>query len=186
MNEIVNKIVYEPWPWWVGGPLIGGVAILLVLTTRKQLGISSSYQYICSKVSPFRNDYLRGDTSGFSWQFIFVIGMIVGGLLLSFILGDVNVDISDETKTSLIKIGLTDLTGFVPSQLFNFSAPSVLVLLLGGVTMGFGARYANGCTAGHAIAGCAQLSPSSLIATVCFFIGGLAATYFIVPLIFEP
>lgn len=184
MKELIDKIIYEPWPWWVGGPLIGLFVIALLLIEGKQLGISSSFQYLCAKAFPFKLDYLRNNVSANFWQFMFVIGLVVGGLITLSVIGDQNVAISQETQNTLHKIGLTDLSGFVPVELYNFSFRSVAILLGGGLLLGFGARYANGCTAGHAIMGCAQLAPSSLIATSCFFLGGLSATYVVVPLLF--
>jgi uncharacterized membrane protein YedE/YeeE len=183
MKQIVSDIVFNPWPWWVGGPLIGLFVIALLLLERKQLGISSSYQFICAKVSPFKLDYFKS-TKKSQWQFWFVTGMVLGGLLISLLLEEAHVSVSTSTVETLNGIGVTDLEGYVPSQLYNTSTGSLVILLIGGLFIGFGARYANGCTAGHAIMGCAQLSVSSIIATVCFFIGGIIATYLIIPNLF--
>ena len=94
------------------------------------------------------------------------------------------IDISPATVTVLESYGIQEQAGFVPVELYNFSAKSLVVLLLGGFFIGFGARYANGCTAGHAITGIAQLAPSSIVSTVFFFVGGLIASFLIIPLIF--
>jgi hypothetical protein len=59
-----------------------------------------------------------------------------------------------------------------------------LILAFGGLMVGFGSRYAGGCTSGHAISGMSNLQLPSLIAVIGFFIGGLVMTYFIMPLIF--
>lgn len=183
MKQVINNSIYEPWPWWVGGPLIGLFVIVLLLVERKQLGISSSYQYVCAKVSPIKLAYFKNPEKA-SWQFWFSIGLVLGGVLLVQL--DVNdqVAISSATISSLNDIGVTDLNGYAPVQLYNFTPFSIGVLGLGGLLVGFGARYANGCTAGHAIMGCAQLSLASILATVCFFVGGLLATYFINPYLF--
>ncbi len=182
MKEILDVILYDPWPWWVGGPLIGLFAITLVLIEDKQLGISSSYQFLCAKLLPWKNEYLNQNLKSISWQFFFVAGMISGGFFLSILLVDsISVNISPAAESKLRETGLTDFSGIVPPELYGFSLKNVLILLLGGVAIGFGSRYANGCTAGHAITGCALLAPSSLIATSCFFVGGIAATYLILP-----
>jgi len=183
MYQILKNIIFEPWPWWIGGPLIGLFVIALLLLERKQLGISSSYQFVCAKVSPFKLDYFKNPKKS-QWQFWFVSGMVLGGVLLSFLIGDVNVSVSRDTVATLNEIGVTDLGGYVPVELYNSSSESLLILLIGGLFIGFGARYANGCTAGHAIMGCAQLSVASIIATVCFFTGGIIATYLIIPNLF--
>ena len=68
--------------------------------------------------------------------------------------------------------------GFVPTQLINYtSLKGILLAIAGGFMVGFGARYAGGCTSGHAITGLANLNPPSLIATIFFFVGGLGVTW---------
>ena len=95
------------------------------------------------------------------------------------------IDISPNTVSDLEGLGIEQQLGYVPAELYSIgSAANIFVLLTGGFFIGFGARYANGCTAGHAIMGCALLSPASIISTACFFLGGLIATYLIIPLIF--
>jgi hypothetical protein len=64
------------------------------------------------------------------------------------------------------------------------SVKGFLILLLGGFLVGFGSRYAGGCTSGHAITGLSSLQIPSLIAVIGFFIGGLVMTYFILPILF--
>ncbi len=183
MNSLIHNVVYEPWPWYVGGPLIGIFVVLFLVIQKKQLGISTSFQYICAKVSPFKPSYLKDNIKEKSWQFWFVIGMIIGGFLIFSLIPPYEVSISAQTQSNLREIGLSDFNGFVPKDIFNFSIQSILILTFGGIAIGFGARYANGCTAGHAIMGCAQLAPASIISTVFFFVGGLIATYFLTPLI---
>ena len=183
MNKIINSIIYEPWPWWVGGPLIGIFVLVLFLLERKQLGISSSFQYICAKISPFKLEYFK-DPQKVSWQFWFVIGLVLGGIVLFYLNPSYQIAISQNTLRDLNELGVQEQKGFVPTELYQFNLSSGLVLLFGGLAIGFGARYANGCTAGHAIMGCAQLSLASIVSTVFFFVGGLLATYLILPLIF--
>jgi uncharacterized protein len=182
MNELINSIIYEPWPWWVGGPLIGVFVIVLLLLERKQLGISSSYDYICGKMAPINLSYFK-DSNKSKWQFFFVIGLMAGGTILFYLNPAYEIAVSEESLATLSSLGIEQQTGFVPKELYNFSTSSTVFLLLGGFSLGFGARYANGCTAGHAIMGVAQFAPSSIIATTCFFIGGLFATHLIIPLV---
>ena len=183
MKTIIEKIIYEPWPWYIGGPLIGIFVVVFLLVQKKQLGISTSFQYICAKISPLKPSYLRDNIKEKSWQFWFVTGMIIGGFLVFSFIPQYEIEIAQSTHSSLSELGLVDFTGFVPAEIFNFSFQSIVILILGGIAIGFGARYANGCTAGHAIMGCAQLAPASIISTVFFFIGGLAATYLLTPII---
>lgn len=50
--------------------------------------------------------------------------------------------------------------------------------------MGFGARWAGGCTSGHAISGLSNLQLPSLVAVLGFFAGGLLMTHLLFPLLF--
>lgn len=181
--EWIGRIINEPWPWWVGGPLIGLFVLVLLVVESKQLGISSSYQYICSRMSPMQLEYFKDRTKS-KWQFFFVIGLVLGGVLIYLLIPSYQIGISESTIAALSEYGVSEQVGYVPSELFNGSVSSLLILTAGGFLIGFGARYANGCTAGHAIMGVSQLATSSIVATVCFFIGGLIATFFIIPLIF--
>ena len=128
-------------------------------------------------------DYFKNPGKN-AWQFFFVIGLIAGGGLLFFLVPAYEIGISAETIQTLNAVGIEQQVGYAPKELYNFSGSSILILGFGGLFLGFGARYANGCTAGHAIMGCAQLAPASLVSTAFFFVGGLVATYFIIPLLF--
>jgi uncharacterized membrane protein YedE/YeeE len=98
------------------------------------------------------------------------------------------VAISDATRADLLALGITDLTGMIPSDVFAFEAlltlPGAVVILLGGFLVGFGARYANGCTSGHAISGLSNLQLSSLVVVIGFFIGGLVSAHLLLPIVF--
>ena len=182
MKEIVHNLIYEPWPWYIGGPLIGLFVIALILLEKKQLGISSSNQFICAKISPIKLDYFNKPEKN-RWQFFFVIGLVLGGIIIHQLVPTYEIAITEGAQSKLSEIGVQSQAGFVPKELYNFQPASIAYLLIGGIFLGFGARYANGCTAGHAIMGISQLAPSSIISTVCFFIGGLLSTYFIIPLL---
>ncbi len=180
--EFIHNVLFEPWPWYIGGPMIGLFVIGLLLIEKKQLGISSSLQYACSKLLPINWAYFK-NTEKVKWQLFFVIGLVGGGIVCSF-LPSYDVSIADSTKRQLSELGFGFNQGFYPTELFSFSFRNVTWLFLGGTMIGFGARYANGCTAGHAIMGVSQLSMASIISTACFFVGGLLATHIILPLIF--
>jgi uncharacterized membrane protein YedE/YeeE len=161
----------EVLPWYIAGPLIGLIVPLLILLREKQFGVSSSYRYIGSKL--FKNiDYFKGQSGSDKWQFQFAIGLILAGIY-SLYAGVIQVDAVVDSTTQYSEIAHT-----------IYSESNIVYFFFGGIFVGFGARYANGCTAGHCIMGVAQFSISSLIATVCFFIGGLFASYVLIPLIF--
>jgi uncharacterized membrane protein YedE/YeeE len=177
-----------PWPWYVAGPMIGLFVPLLLLLTGKAFGVSSSLKHACAATVPGRAAYFDYDwkASGL-WNLIFVAGILLGGVVAVQLLGGGGpAGISTATKADLRALGLTDFSGLVPPSLFSWSSlttlPGLLVLVLGGFLVGFGARYAGGCTSGHAITGLATLQGPSLIAVVGFFVGGLLTTYVLLPL----
>src|SRR5690606_27713365 len=102
---------------------------------------------------------------------------------------DTAVNINPETVNALQDLGF-DSAGeaYLPEVLFASEAltdpNSLILLLLGGLLIGFGARWAGGCTSGHAISGLSNLQLPSLIAVVGFFIGGLIMVHLLFPLIF--
>lgn len=180
-----------PWPWYVAGPLIGLIVPLLLLLGGKAFGVSSNLRHLCAaipapeRVKPayLRYDWLRNG----GWNLLFVLGMLVGGLLAVRLFGspDVGAHISAATRSDLIALGLGSPSGIVPAELFRWSAlltaPGLAVVVVGGFLLGFGARYAGGCTSGHAISGLANLQRSSLAAVIGFFIGGLLVTFGVLP-----
>lgn len=183
MNELLNTILYESWSWYIGGPLIGVFAIVVLIIERKSLGVSTSFEHFCSVAIP--SEIKRNLVFRESWQIWFVSGMILGGLILH--LGGFTTEIiaiSEKTLQVFSSFGLTDHSGYAPAALYTFAFPQVIILFAGGLAIGFGSRYAGGCTAGHSIMGIAQLAPSSIISTIGFFAGGLLSTYLIIPYIF--
>ena len=178
----------RPWPWYVAGPLIGLMVPLLLLLTGKTFGISSSLQHVCAAVLPGRAEYFRYDWKRRgAWHLAMASGMLVGGFLGWRVLSrpDHVVAISDDTRATLAELGVRDFSGMVPADLFSFEAlttvPGALLVVVGGFLVGFGARYANGCTSGHAISGLSNLQASSLVAVLGFFAGGLFTVHLLLP-----
>jgi len=162
---------------------------LLLLLTGKTFGVSSSLRHTCAATLPSTADYFQYDwTSKGLWNLLFVAGILLGGFIAATVLGGGGpTGISSATQSDLQALGITDFSGLVPPELFSGSAlttvPGLVALLGGGFLVGFGARYAGGCTSGHAITGLATLQVPSLIAVVGFFIGGLFTTYVLLPLL---
>ncbi len=183
-------LLREPWPWYVAGPLIGLLVPTLLLIGGKQFGISSNLRHICSAVLPKKPDFLHYDWRAVgSWNLVFAVGIFSGGFLASqWLGGGTSVQVADATEQALAGIGF-DMTsvGLVPSELFSLGSlvtvPGFVAVVIGGFLVGFGARYAGGCTSGHAISGLSDLQPTSLLAVVGFFAGGLFATHVILPLL---
>jgi hypothetical protein len=185
----MTDLLSASWPWYVAGPMIGLFVPLLLLLTGKAFGVSSSLKHACAATVPGRATYFNYDwkASGL-WNLIFVAGILLGGVVAVQVLGGGGpTGISAATKADLRALGLTDFSGLVPPTLFSWSSlttlPGLVAIVLGGFLVGFGARYAGGCTSGHAITGLATLQVPSLIAVVGFFVGGLVTTYVLLPLV---
>ena len=177
----------EPWPWYVAGPLIGLVVPLLLLLAGRDFGVSSSLQHICAACLPKWTDYLRYDwrRKGL-WNLAFVAGILLGGVIAGRFLANPDpVAIADSTRSALAAMGIRDFSGLVPSDLIGWSSLLTVrgftAIVVGGFLVGFGARWAGGCTSGHAITGLATLQVPSLIAVTGFFAGGLFVAWIVLP-----
>ena len=179
----------QPWPWYVTGPLMGAVAVALLLYGGRMLGVSASYRAICAAVAPGRIEFFQFDwRSAGGWNLAFVCGIALGGFVGAHLLGSAGpVSISAAARADLAALGITDFTGLVPRELFSresaLSIRGLLALGLGGFLLGFGAFYAGGCTSGHGILGLADLQFPSLVAVIGFFVGGLIAAHLLLPLV---
>jgi len=176
----------RPWPWWVAGPLIGLFVPALLVLGNRQFGFSSNLRHICAALAPGDVDFFRYDwKQNGLWNLVFLAGTVLGGFIGGVLLAAPSVPISTATRAALGALGIHDLTGLVPHELFTWSAlvtPRGFVLtVLGGLCVGFGTAYAGGCTSGHGVAGLAALERPSLVAVLGFFAGGLIATYLLLP-----
>ena len=182
-------VLSQPWPWYVAGPLIGLFVPLLLLLTGKAFGISSSLRHVCAATVPRGLAYFTYDWKARGlWNLTFAAGILLGGLIVGLWLANPDpIAISEATKADLTTLGIQDFDGMVPADLISWPAlltvPGFIIIVVGGLLLGFGARYAGGCTSGHAIMGLANLEKPSLIAVVGFFIGGLFVTYFVYPIL---
>jgi len=181
--------ITNPWPWYVSGPLIALIMFAL-LFVGKQFGMSSNLRTACSIGGAGKaSDFFKFDWKKERWNLVVVLGAIIGGFLSANYLSNNTVEINPDVATKLETYGITS-TGdaYLPTEIFgveSLSDPKILaVLLIGGFFVGFGSRYAGGCTSGHAISGLSNLQLPSLIAVIGFFIGGLIMINFIYPLIF--
>jgi uncharacterized protein len=179
------EFLKEPWPWYVSGPLIGLMVPILLLLANKPFGISSSLRHICAACVPAKADYFRYDWKSKTWNLMLVAGIVIGGVIGGFLLDDTRILVSEATVKDLQAIGVQDVRGYLPDSIFNWenllTIQGLMFMVVGGFLVGFGARYAGGCTSGHAIMGMSNLQLPSLIAVVGFFIGGLAMTHLLLP-----
>ena len=183
--------IYEPWPWYVAGPIIALVMILLTMF-GKSFGVSANLRTMCSIAGAGKfSDFFRFDWKSQIWNMVFVLGAIIGGFIAhNYMTIDHTVDLNPKTIAALSEMGIENAgETYAPDALFGAEALSteggILFLIVGGILVGFGTRYAGGCTSGHAISGLSNLQLPSLIAVIGFFIGGLAMTHLILPLIFN-
>ena len=182
--------IFEPWPWYVSGPMIALVMFLLLMV-GKTFGMSSNLRTMCTICGAgSQADFFKFDWKAQRWNLIVVVGAIIGGFIGAHLLStDTAVAISPHTIDDLRHLGFESAgKAYLPTELYGLNALSDLkttsILSIGGLMVGFGARYAGGCTSGHAISGLSNLQLPSLIAVIGFFIGGLSMIYFIFPLIF--
>jgi uncharacterized protein len=178
--------MYEPWPWYVVGPLIGLTVPMLLLLDNKRLGISSSLRQICAATVPANLPFLKYDWRKDQWNLFFALGIFIGGIIGGFVFANPNpVEISANTQTYLQGLGIHQKTGLMPAELFSLksllSIKGILLIIVGGFLVGFGTRYAKGCTSGHGILGLSALQWPSLVATVSFFGGGILFSRFVLP-----
>ncbi len=182
------EFLSQPWPWYVTGPLLGLMVPILLFVGNKEFGVSSSLRHACAAVFPLKAEYFRYNWKDSAWNLVLIVGVVIGGALAAMFFGGTGAPaISDGARALFATWGLEGATELQPREIFapaNLATPRALVsLLVGGFLVGFGARYANGCTSGHAIMGLSLFKLSSLVAVVGFFIGGLLVSHFIVPLV---
>lgn len=190
----IIEFISQPWHWSISGFMIALVMFLLIYLGQK-FGVSSSFQAMCSVGGAGKFfDYFDYDWRKHDWLLVFVVGAIIGGGIgVSFLGSPEPVQISAATVADLEAIGinypetLAEGKGFLPQDLMNFemlgTLKGFLLMVVGGFLIGFGTRYAGGCTSGHAITGLSNFQLPSLVAVIGFFIGGLITTFFVLPAI---
>jgi len=180
----------NPWPWYISGPLIALVMALL-LYFGKNFGMSSNLRTLCSIGGAGKfSDFFKFNWKDQLWNLTVVLGAIIGGFIATQYLSNDNLmDLNPKTVTELQNMGFQNAgASLLPNELFSIEAlkspKTLIILIIGGLLVGFGTRYAGGCTSGHAITGLSSLQKPSLIAVIGFFVGGLIMTNLILPLIF--
>ncbi|QHT71316.1 YeeE/YedE family protein [Rhodocytophaga rosea] len=187
MNEFLN-LLKQPWPWYVAGPLIGLIVPLLLIIGKKSFGISSSLRHICAACLPAKIPFFQYEWKKEAWNLFFVGGIFLGGILAATILASPEpIQVHPALQAELAQYGITQYDSQVPAQLFNWENlltwKGFIMIVVGGFMIGFGTRYAGGCTSGHAIMGISTLQWPSLVATCCFMLGGIIMANYILPLI---
>ena len=182
--------IKQPWPWYVAGPLIGLTVPALLILGNKSLGISASLRHVCAACFPGNISFFRYEWKKEAWNLFFVGGILVGAILVTFLFPTTETpELNPKLVAELQSYGITEQNSLMPEQLFNwknlFSAQGFFFIVFGGFLVGFGTRYAGGCTSGHSIMGLSNLQWPSLVATICFMAGGFVVSNLIIPLLLK-
>lgn len=186
MNEVLD-LLRSPWPWYVGGPLIGLMVPLLLWLGNKSFGISSNLRHACAVLLPesAKPGFFQYDWRAERWNLMFAAGLILGGFLAGVLFADPQpTRLSAAGLQSVQGLNVQVRPGLVPAELTDLTRPGIWALLaVSGLLVGFGTRYAGGCTSGHGITGLSTLQKPSLIATASFFAGGILSANLLLPLL---
>jgi uncharacterized protein len=190
MDMNVTEWLKQPWPWYVAGPIIGLTVPLLLLLGNKSFGISSSLRHICAACMPAGIPFFQYNWKKELWNLFFVAGVLLGGIVAMQLLTSSNpVAVDTRLVAELQQYGINNFQSLVPADVFSwpqlFTPRGLVMMAGGGFLVGFGTRYAGGCTSGHAIMGLSNLQWPSLVATVCFMIGGFIMANLILPFILK-
>jgi uncharacterized protein len=180
------ELIRQPWPWYVAGAVIGLTVPALLLLGNKHLGISSSLRHVCAACIPGNISFFKYDWKKEIWNLFFVVGVLLGGVLATqFLSNPESILISERTVNDLQALNITVDNNLMPASIFSFenlfTLRGLIFFVVGGFLVGFGTRYAGGCTSGHTIMGLSNLQWPSLVATCCFMAGGFLMIHVMFP-----
>ncbi len=180
------ELLKQPWPWYVAGPLIGLTVPALLILGNKHFGISANLRHICAACFPANIPFFQYEYKKEIWNLFFAAGILIGGFIAARLLMNPEpIQVDPALVTELNGYGITDFSNMVPNDLYSweqlFTLRGLVTLIGGGFLVGFGTRYAGGCTSGHAIMGLSTLQWPSLIATVSFMAGGFIMANIFIP-----
>ncbi len=180
------ELLKQPWPWYVSGLLIGLTVPTLLVIGNKTFGISSSLRHLCAACIPANISFFKYDWKKEVWNLYFVAGILLGGFIAGhYLKSEEPIALNEHTVATLESYGIKDFSGLMPADIFSndkiLSLTGLLFFVVGGFMIGFGTRYAGGCTSGHAIMGISNLQWPSIVATCCFMAGGFIMVNLILP-----
>jgi uncharacterized membrane protein YedE/YeeE len=157
-------------PYWVGIG-IGILSWIAFVLSDKPIGVSTAYAQTSGMIEKAvqgpqaaAKAYYREYVPEISWTWMLVVGLVAGAFVSAVTSGDFSLEWVPPLWESR----------FGYSPIIRWAAA-----FSGGVVLGIGARWADGCTSGHGISGTLQLIVSSWIAVICFFIGGVLIAHII-------
>jgi uncharacterized protein len=161
----------EQWSPYICGAGIGVLSWLTFLFSDKPLGTSTTYVRSAGMIERlfrgnrvFNREFFRSTAPSIDWQWMLVLGIIIGAFISASASGQARVVWVTEPWLSAFGSAI---------------GPRIAVAFVGGALLGLGARWAGGCTSGHGISGTMQLSVASWVAAICFFVGGIAVATFL-------
>jgi uncharacterized membrane protein YedE/YeeE len=181
-------LIIQPWPWYISGFIIGLMVPALLILGNKSFGISANLRHICAACFPGNVHFFTYNWRKEMWNLFFAAGILIGGFIAANFLADTNaLEINPRLLSELKNYNITSTVKLLPEELFSwpalFTIRGFILLIVGGFLVGFGTRYAGGCTSGHAIMGLSNLQWPSLVATVSFMAGGFIMANLILPYI---
>lgn len=188
MSTNILETLKQPWPWYVAGIIVGLTVPALLLTGNKHFGISANLRHACAACFPAKISFFQYNWKKEAWNLFFALGIILGAVIATIWLQNPHpVVVNPRLVDELASHGVQDYTHMLPAELFSFSSLFTLrgfvLMVVGGFIVGFGTRYAGGCTSGHSIMGLSNLQWPSLVATISFMVGGFIMANFILPFI---
>jgi len=182
------ELIKQPWPWYVAGALVGLTVPALLILGNKHFGISANLRHACAACFPSNIKFFKYDWKKEVWNLFFVAGILIGGFLATqFLANREPVQVAPALLSELKSYGIEDTSKVLPKELFSLesllSLRGLIMLVGGGFLVGFGTRYAGGCTSGHSIMGISNLQVPSMIATAAFMAGGFLMANVILPFI---
>lgn len=188
MNLI--QTLSQPWPWYIAGPLLGLMVPLLLILGNKAFGVSSSLRHICAAIIPANLAFFKYDWRKELWNLFLAGGLVIGGFIAAYFLRNPEpMQLNPALVSELSTYGLVPGFAYLPESIFSWPAllslKGFVFMVIGGFLVGFGTRYAGGCTSGHSIMGLSTLQWPSLVATICFMAGGFIVANLIIPIILK-
>ncbi len=182
------EVFKQPWPWYVAGGIIGLIVPALLILGNKHFGISANLRHVCAACFPANIKFFQYDWKKEVWNLFFVAGILIGGFLsVQFLSNPHEVKVSPALVAEMKNYGINDTGSLLPAEIFSWesllSLRGLILLAGGGFLVGFGTRYAGGCTSGHSMMGLSNLQLPSLVATICFMAGGFVMANLILPII---
>ena len=184
------EFLRQPWAWYVAGAIIGLIVPALLILGNKHFGISANLRHACAACFPADIKFFKYDWKKEIWNFFFIGGIIIGAVIaITMFNNPAPIRVDPRLVAELSKYGINDYSDMVPTQLFSFASlftlKGFIILVGGGFLVGFGSRYAGGCTSGHSIMGLSDLQLPSLIATISFMVGGFIMANLLLPFILK-